>query len=70
MLVLKRNVGESIIVGDGIEITVVESGNGYVKLGINAPKNIKVYRKELIGEIKEENIESSMHINEIIKRMK
>ena len=47
MLVLARNIGETIIIDEKIEITVLES-NGYkVRLGIDAPKTIKVHRKEI-----------------------
>lgn len=70
MLVLARKDGESIIIGDGIEVCVIESGNGIVKLGVNAPKNVKVLRKELISQVRNENIESINNIEEIIKKMK
>ena len=46
-LVLRRKVGESILIGDDIEITVVEVGRVGVQLCINAPRNVPVDRKEI-----------------------
>jgi len=53
MLVLTRKRDESIIIGDTIEITVTEVSGNRVRLGINAPKEIIVHRKEIYKEIKE-----------------
>ncbi len=53
MLNLTRRVGESIIVGHEIEITVVQIERGRVKLGITGPKHISVHRKEIEQEIQE-----------------
>jgi len=55
MLALTRKKGQSIIIGDGIEITVVDIQGDQVRLGIKAPKNIAVHRKEIFIEIQEEN---------------
>ena len=43
---------ESIIVGDNIEVTVVDIGSGQVRIGINAPNDVRIYRKEVYDEIK------------------
>jgi carbon storage regulator len=48
MLVIRRRVGESILIGDGIELSVIEIGNTKVKLGITAAANISVVRKEAL----------------------
>ena len=48
MLVLKRKVGESIRIGDNIEISVVEIGADKIKIAIDAPKEIPIIRSELI----------------------
>jgi len=48
MLVLTRRVGETLIIGDNIKITVVGVKGGQVRLGIDAPKEISVQREELI----------------------
>jgi carbon storage regulator (csrA) len=50
MLVLARRRGDSIVIGDDIEITVVEVQGDNVKIGITAPKTIMVLRKELMEE--------------------
>lgn len=55
MLILARRVGESIIIGDRIEISVVDLKGDQVKLGISAPKEVKVYRREVYEAIQEEN---------------
>lgn len=55
MLALTRKAGQSIIIGDQIEITVVEVKADQIRLGIKAPKEISIYRKELYDEIMAEN---------------
>ena len=60
MLVLTRKIGQKIIIDDTIEISIVEVRGDSVKIGINAPKNISVYRQELYEEIKAAN-ESASH---------
>jgi len=59
MLVLARKKDEAILIGDDIEIIVTEISEDKVKIGINAPKHMKVLRKELLEEVKEENIQSA-----------
>ncbi|MEM6799002.1 MAG: carbon storage regulator [Planctomycetota bacterium] len=51
MLVLARRVGERILIGDQIAVTVVKSGPGGVRLGIEAPSELAVVREELAEEI-------------------
>jgi carbon storage regulator len=55
MLILARRIGESIMIGDQVEISVVDIKGDQVKLGINAPTQVKVYRKEVYAAIQEEN---------------
>jgi len=55
MLVLARKRGQSIVIGDGIEIFIVGIEGDQVKLGVNAPAQIKVYRKEVLEAIRESN---------------
>ena len=55
MLVLGRKKGESIIIDDNIEITITAIEGETVKLGIEAPKQITIHRKEIYLEIQEEN---------------
>lgn len=50
MLVLTRKQGEQIQIGDGIVIKVIKSGKSTVKIGIEAPKNVRVMRAELCNQ--------------------
>jgi len=59
MLVLARKTGQSIILGDGIEITVIEVRGEQVRLGITAPRSIPVHRKELLEQVRTENNEAA-----------
>lgn len=54
MLVLSRQKDESIIIGDDVEITVVDVRGDKVRLGINAPREISVHRKEIYQAIQRE----------------
>lgn len=69
MLVLTRKRGQSILVGDDVEITVLEIDRDHVKLGINAPKSIKVYRRELYEEIKKTNVESIIKSKDLLEEL-
>ncbi|SCY86841.1 carbon storage regulator CsrA [Alkaliphilus peptidifermentans] len=55
MLVLTRKIDESIVLGNNIEVKVLGIEEGKVKIGISAPKDIEIYRKEIYLEIQEEN---------------
>jgi len=55
MLVLTRKLGENIRIGDSVKITVLEVRSGQVKLGIEAPADVKVHREEIYARIQEEN---------------
>lgn len=56
MLALSRKTGESIVINNDVEITVLEIKGDQVKIGIKAPKSVPVYRKEIFVQIQEENI--------------
>ena len=58
MLVLSRRRDETIMIGDDVEITVVDIKGDTVRLGINAPRFVTVHRKEIYDAIKAENIEN------------
>ena len=58
MLVMTRKTNESIIVNDEIEIIILESDYQRVKIGIQAPKTMKIMRKEVIEAVKDENQEA------------
>jgi carbon storage regulator len=55
MLILARRIGESIMIGDQVEISVVDIKGDQVKLGIKAPSQVKVYRREVYAAIQAEN---------------
>ena len=58
MLALSRKKGESLIINNNIEITVLEVKGEQIKLGIAAPKEVPIYRKEVYMQIKEANKEA------------
>lgn len=70
MLVVSRKMGESIVIGDNIEISILDVSEGIVRIGIEAPKKVKILRKELITEIETENKESAKNIEDILKKLK
>ncbi len=47
MLILTRKVNESLVIGDNVTITVLEVRGGQVRIGIDAPREVQVYRKEI-----------------------
>ena len=55
MLALSRKKGEAIVINNNIEITVLEIKGDQVKIGITAPKEVPVYRKEVYLQIQQEN---------------
>jgi carbon storage regulator len=55
MLILSRKLDESILIGDSITLKVISIDKGSVKLGIDAPANIRVLRSELINAVKDSN---------------
>ena len=58
MLILTRRVGESIVVGDDIVLTVFEVRGDAVRIGIEAPRSVKVNRKEIYEEIQRSNAQA------------
>ena len=55
MLVLTRQAGESILIGDDITITIVDNRAGGVRIGINAPADVRITRPEIIEQVEAEN---------------
>lgn len=61
MLTLTREVGQKILIGEDIVLTVVSvSSNGRVKLGIEAPKQVRIDRMEVLDRIRQENLDSAI----------
>lgn len=53
MLILTRKVGESLLIGDNVSITVLSVRGNQVKIGVDAPKDVSVHREEIYRRIKE-----------------
>ncbi|KSU83102.1 carbon storage regulator CsrA [Fictibacillus enclensis] len=73
MLVLTRRTDEAIKIGDDIEITILGIEGDQVKLGINAPKQVEIHRKEIYLSIKQENNDAanpSLNIMDQLKALK
>jgi len=62
LLVLSRKKNQSIMIGDDIEIIITDMSEDKVKIGIIAPKSLKIFRKELIEEIQDENVKSNLTV--------
>ena len=58
-LALARKINQSIMIGSDIEITLLEIKGDQVKIGINAPKSVPIYRKEIYMQIQDENKKAS-----------
>ena len=54
MLILTRRVGETVMIGDTVTVTVLQVRGNQVRVGINAPKDVLVHREEIYKRIKEE----------------
>jgi len=59
LLILTRKVGESVAIGDDIQVSVVEIKGSQVKLGIKAPREVSVHRQEIYLKIQEENLRAA-----------
>lgn len=55
MLALTRKKGESLVINNNIEVTILEIRGDQIKLGISAPRDVSIYRKEVYLQIQEEN---------------
>ena len=59
MLIITRKKGESLMIGNDIEIIISKIDDGSVKIGIKAPRDIQILRKELYEEVEQENKEAT-----------
>ena len=59
MLVLTRKAGEGIVIGGNITVTVLEVKGGGIRIGIDAPRDKKIYRQEVYNRICQENVEAA-----------
>ncbi len=70
MLALTRKTGDAIMINNNIEITVLEVRGDQVKIGISAPKEVSIYRKEVYLEIQKENEEATAMSMDDIEALK
>ena len=69
MLALSRKPGESVVIGNDIEITILEVKGEQVKVGIKAPQSVAIYRKELFEQIQDSNREASKISEDVMKNL-
>ena len=68
MLILTRKVNQKLIINDDIEVVILESYKNSVKIGVNAPNNVQIYREEIYNEIKKSNNQAkNIDVNTISK---
>ncbi len=68
MLVLARKINQSIIINNSVEVVIIDIKGDQIKLGINAPRDIKIYRKEVYDEIEKQNkaaITDKINLNDL-----
>jgi len=70
MLVLTRKPGQAIVIGEGIEVVVVEIKGDQVRLGITATRSIAVHRKEVLEQVRAANQEAAQINGDIAERLK
>lgn len=65
MLILTRKKDESIVIGDNIKIQIIAIEEGRVKIGIEAPADIEIYRSEVLEKIESENKAAAIHYKSV-----
>lgn len=66
MLILSRKTDQQIKIGEDITITIIDIKGDQVKIGVEAPKMVKVFRQEVFNAIKNENTEASIVNNDVV----
>lgn len=70
MLVVKRKKEQSLVIGDNIEIKIIDADENSVRIGIDAPRDVVILRKELLEQVEKQNEESTEFNISMIKGMK
>ncbi len=65
MLVLSRKPGEAIRIGDDIEVSIIEVRGDTVRIGINAPRSVDIFRKELLDQVQSANVEAAKGVVDV-----
>jgi carbon storage regulator len=68
MLVLTRKANQSIMIGDGIEVSVLSVMGEKVRIGIQAPRDVPVFRKEVFLEIQAQNVEAAQSSKDVLDK--
>lgn len=66
MLILSRKTDQQIKIGEDITITIIDIKGDQVKIGVEAPKSVKVFRQEVFNAIKNENTAASIVNNDVV----
>ncbi|GAA1796215.1 hypothetical protein GCM10009795_047060 [Nocardioides hankookensis] len=69
MLVLSRRAGESIVLGEDITVTVLEVRGDVVRIGIDAPRSLKVHRAELLAQLEESNRNAASPSDDLVAQL-
>jgi carbon storage regulator len=69
MLVLSRRVGESVVIGDDVTVTILEVRSDGIRIGIDAPRSVAVHRAELLVELEESNKDSASPSEESVSSL-
>ena len=70
MLVLSRRVGESVVIGDDVVVSVLEVRGDVVRIGIDAPRHVQVRRQELLAQVEETNRAAASPSADAIARLR
>jgi len=66
MLVLSRRAGESVVLGEDVVVTILEVRGDVVRVGIDAPRSVKVHRAELLAQLEETNRQAASPSEDVI----
>ena len=69
MLILTRKLGESIAIGDGIKVTLLEVQGKQVKIGVQAPRDVAIHRQEVYEKIQQENLRAARASEQDLTRL-